>query len=300
MMLLWLALQDTVAEAKPYKIDDGPHKVTFTKTFKLHDDARGKDVPVNAWVPDGDGPFPVIIFSHGAGGAGSNEFPVTRHWATHGYVVVQPTHADSRSLNGGELKRTDDGPAQRALDVKFVIDSLEKVEDFKGKLDLKRIGVGGHSFGAHTSMLIGGATVDVKGEAKSYADERPKALLLLSGQGAGMLGLTEKSWDACKRPMMAMTGSKDLGVAGQTPAQKLEAFTRSPEGDKYGVDIEGASHMSFTGRLADREPEIFSYVKTASIAFWDAYINEEPAAKDFLKSDALKTLSKDAVKLQRR
>lgn len=39
--------------------------------------------------------FPLIIFSHGAGGSKDGALPLTRHWVTHGYITIQPTHEDS-------------------------------------------------------------------------------------------------------------------------------------------------------------------------------------------------------------
>jgi predicted dienelactone hydrolase len=51
-----------------------------------------------SWCRPQAGQFPVIVFSHGAGGSGQNYFPLTHYWATHGYVIIQPTHNDSIAL----------------------------------------------------------------------------------------------------------------------------------------------------------------------------------------------------------
>src|SRR5712692_8539010 len=68
-----------------YKLADGPYSVeTIDQT--IHDAKRNKDLPVRFLIPKSAGPFPVIIFSHGAGGSGQNYFPLTGFWATHGYV----------------------------------------------------------------------------------------------------------------------------------------------------------------------------------------------------------------------
>src|SRR6266436_7475404 len=80
-----------------YKLADGPYAVeTIDQT--IHDAKRNKDLPVRFLIPKSGGPFPVIVFSHGAGGSGQNYFPLTGFWATHGYVVIQPTHNDSIAL----------------------------------------------------------------------------------------------------------------------------------------------------------------------------------------------------------
>jgi hypothetical protein len=65
-------------------------------------------------------------------------------------------------------------------------------------------------------MLVGGMTVDVPGGAKpqSYTDARPRAFLVISGQGRDKRGLTEHSWEKFTRPMMNITGSLDRGISG--------------------------------------------------------------------------------------
>src|SRR5262245_53216482 len=85
------------SEQAAYKLADGPYAVeTIDQT--LHDAKRNKDLRVRLLIPKTAGPFPVIVFSHGAGGSGQNYFPLTGFWATHGYVVIQPTHNDSLAL----------------------------------------------------------------------------------------------------------------------------------------------------------------------------------------------------------
>ena len=80
-----------------------------------HDQARNRDVPVRVFVPKGEEraggasaeKFPVVVFSHGAGGSREGYAYVGKHLASHGYLVVLPQHAGSdtpamRSLVGGD------------------------------------------------------------------------------------------------------------------------------------------------------------------------------------------------------
>jgi predicted dienelactone hydrolase len=188
-------------------------------------------------------------------------------------------------------------------DITLVLDSLSELQkrlpQLKGRIDQKRIGVGGHSYGAYTTQMIGGALLDIPNGAKgqSFRDDRPRALLLLSPQGKTQNGLTEDSWKKMTRPMMVMTGSNDRGLMGQPVSWRTEPFTYSPAGDKYLVFIDGAFHMSFTGmltqpnnRLNNRpllarmiaqtdQQAIFDYVKIGSVAFWDAYLKDDAKAK---------------------
>jgi predicted dienelactone hydrolase len=324
--------------ALAYKLADGPY-ATETIDQTLHDAKRNKDLPIRIVVPKSGGPFPVIVFSHGAGGSGQNYFGLTGFWASHGYVVIQPTHNDSVALRREQGEPLPSGPRElveeylfnyqdwidRVRDVTLVMDSLVELEkrlpELKGKLDQKRIGVGGHSYGAFTTQMIGGVTLDIPGQpkAQSFGDARPLALLLLSPQGKSANGLTENSWKTMTRPMMTMSGSNDSGVMGQLANWRRDPFTYSPAGDKYLVWIEGAFHMSFTGALAQPQTAsgprgmlfsrmgqgtdqkaVFDYVKVASIAFWDAYLKGEPKAKTYLTSDTLVKYSNQTVSVDRK
>jgi predicted dienelactone hydrolase len=324
--------------ALAYKLADGPFAVeTIDQT--LHDGKRNKDLPIRIVVPKSGGPYPVIVFSHGAGGSGRNYFGLTAFWASYGYVVIQPTHNDSLALRAENGTSLPSGPRQlveeylhnyqdwidRVRDMTLVMDSLGDLErrlsELKGKLDQKRIGVGGHSYGAFTTQMIGGVTLDIPGQprAQSFGDARPRAFVLLSPQGKSANGLTESSWQTMTRPTMSMSGSNDTGVMGQLANWRRDPFTYSPAGDKYLVWIDGANHMSFTGALAQTpaagtsrgllfsrlnqgadQKAVFDCVKVASIAFWDAYLKDDPKAKTYLKSDTLIRYSNKTVSVTRK
>ena len=306
-----------------YKLADGPHTVTEVPDIVLHDAKRDKVLHVRIFYPNEPGPYPVIVFSHGAGGSQSCCEALTRHWATYGYVTLQPTHDDStvERRNAGEeninfleaVREALKKPAlwrSRPLDISFVLDSLpgfaKRVPALVGKMDAEHIGVGGHSMGAFTADAIAGALVDLPGHpATNFGDRRVKAVLLLSPQGPGEFGLTDHSWDRLTLPLLSMTGSLDLGAGNQGPDWKKIPFERSQPGGKYHVFIQGASHMSFItaktspGR-ARQGDSILGYTNCASLAFWDAYLKADPAAKIYLQSDALPEFSHSVVKLSRR
>ncbi len=333
----------------PYDVSGGGYAVAVENEVVIRDETRGKYLPVRIFYPDARGRFPVIIFSHGAGGSKNGNDALAEYWASYGFVVFLPTHADSVSYKPrgerapamwdllADIDTDSEGWANRARDISFVIDSLDDIErsvpEIAGKLAHTRIGVGGHSYGAFTAQLIGGATVTPPGTDKSvsYRDDRADAILLLSGQGSGQMGLTRESWKKVQVPMMSMTGSNDRALKGQPPEWRMEHFNLAPAGDKYFVFIDGAYHMSFTGKLAvsrldflrerlftrliDRssegwsggskeapsegwnQKEIFDCVKIESLAFWNAYLKGDPDAKEFLTSRGLERISEGAVKV---
>ncbi len=252
-----------------YRPVEGPYDTLTVTDVIIHDGARRKDLHFLVQYPEPEGRFPVIVFSHDAGESKDGYVGLTGFWARHGYVTVQPSHADllesdprlqalpaARQLAAAGIVPQLDDPAawaDRVHDVTLILDSLNQiapqVPGLAGKPDLARVGVGGHSFGASTTMLIGGAKIDIpNGPAgKSFADARPKALLVISGPGAGEFGITDRSWATLTRPMMVMTGSKDIGYKGQSPDWRREPYRFSPAGDKYEVFIEEAQHSTFSG-----------------------------------------------------
>ncbi len=300
--------------AETDRTKDGSLAVETADALTLKDAARKKEVPVKIYYPKTGGPYPVVVFSHGFGGNKDAFGPVGKHWASHGYVVIHPTHADGLGRKG-PLKKDEPGAApdpkqppragglmgglndpqkiaDRVADIVLVLDSLDGlpklVPGLKDKIDTDKVGVGGHSFGAYTAMLVGGVTADLGGEkGKSYADKRVKCILPVSGQGTGQQGLTDKSWAVLKVPMMVLTGTLDRGAGGQGVEWKKEPYAYSPPGDKYLVVIDGANHLSFGGGLGARSEDTTRCVKLASTAFWDSYLKGAADAKKYLQSDQL-------------
>ncbi len=310
--------------ADGYKLASGPHSVSEVSDLVLHDAKRNKDLHVRIFYPNDTGPYPVIIFSHGAGGSQDCCESLTRHWATYGYVTIQPTHDDSaiQRRNSGEenirfLQAVRDALKKPALwesrpqDISFVLNSLpvleHRVPGLVGNMDKDRIGVGGHSMGSYTAEAVAGAVVDLPGHPGSnFTDPRVKAVLCLSPQGPGQFGLNDHSFDRISLPFIGMTGSLDSLGPVASPAWHKIPFERSLPGDKYHVFIEGANHMSFiTARTlssthAEQGEAILGYTNSASLAFWDAYLKNDPRAKQYLQSDALEKSSQGAAKLSRR
>ena len=74
-----------------YRKPAGPAAVE-TVAYDWHDAKRDRRVPVKIYYPKtGNGPFPVIIFSHGLGGSREGYEYLGRHWASWGYVSVRST-----------------------------------------------------------------------------------------------------------------------------------------------------------------------------------------------------------------
>jgi predicted dienelactone hydrolase len=311
LAILFLFVSDAQlkADENAYKADAGPHRVQSIARLVLTDARRSKELQVRIHYPEASGPFPLIVWSHGAGGSKDNYLTLVQHWASHGYVTIQPTHSDSRSLAARPRDPVSFRDWQsRPADISFILDSLEEIASqapaFNGLLDGHRIGVGGHSFGANTAQLIGGARAFPLGGEKNFEDPRVTAVMLLSGQGPGEM-LTENSWSNFKRPMFVMSGSADGPTRTGQPAQwRKKPYELSPPGDKFLVWVEGLDHgyggisgWNFNPRNKPN-PDHVRYTKIATLAYWDAYLKESQEARDYLFSDKLPMLSGGTVQLE--
>jgi pimeloyl-ACP methyl ester carboxylesterase len=153
---------------------------------------RGQDLTVRVSAPATGGDLPIILFSHGNGSSADAYGPLVHGWATQGFVVIQPTHLDSRTLG---LAATDPRRPllwrHRTEDLTRILDQLEllaaAVPHLRGRLDPQRIAVAGHSWGAQTAgMLLGAQLPDpISREVVNLADARIRAGVLLAAPGRG-------------------------------------------------------------------------------------------------------------------
>ena len=317
----------SVAATDGYKLETGPLAVTEVSEIVLRDSQRNKELHLRVFYPVETGKYPLIIFSHGAGGSQNCCDSLTRHWATYGYVTIQPTHEDSYLQHGtaGNDSRAAlafakavhealKNPAlweSRPRDISFILDSLpdlqKRIAGLSSKIDTARIGIGGHSMGSYTSEAIAGALIDLPNKtASNFSDPRVKAFLCLSPQGPGQFGLTSHSFDNISLPYLGITGSQDSLGPIASPAWHKIPFERSQPGNKFHLFITGANHMSFISAesllpaRSSQAAAIFGYTNSASLAFWDGYLKDDPAARQFLQSDAMETSSHGVAKLSRR
>lgn len=227
-----------------------------------------------------------------------------------------------------EIARTRQVLQDRPQDISYIIDSLEELEQLvpqlTGKMQRSAIGVGGHSAGAYTTMLLAGASATMpSGEKVNLRDRRVRAFLAISPQGttpAGfdkyLWGLEQHSWSKIAAPMMTVSGSKDKGWEGRPPSWKVEPFNNMPTGDKYHLLIQKAGHFAYDNsddlainnsqiktrenQIAmarkktwlERKRQIQFYLQRTSIAFWDAHLKSKKSAKEYLLSDGMKRDSK--------
>ncbi|HIJ74865.1 MAG TPA: hypothetical protein HPP83_12260 [Candidatus Hydrogenedentes bacterium] len=328
----------------------GAYTVAAPKRLVLYDPDRDHNLSIKIYHPEEAGPFPVILFSHGAGDSKEGAPLLTRFWCSHGYVCIHPSHFTEEegtipSYSLARFKLEFElldllGPLawyDRVRDLTYIVDSFGELVELEpalaGKMDTARIGVGGHSLGGYTALLVGGVRVrdPLLGDFIEYSDGRVGPILVMSGPGNDDNELVEESWAPLTGPMMVMGGSRDpgfFGVAMGIPSSwRMEPFEYAPGTDKYSVFFEGARHLSYLGPMSIDEdaywfdqwpgsprdqaaavlrPEsaalaqgaIFGDVAVASLAFWDAYLKDAPDAIAFLRSGQLEARSAGTVSIE--
>ncbi|TLD72673.1 dienelactone hydrolase [Phragmitibacter flavus] len=311
--LIWL-VTTVIHAAEPTLYDPskrGAAPVIYDRDFATTGGERV--VPTRIFLPAGSGPAAVILVSHGLGGSREGSNFLGEHWSARGYVTVFLQHPGSdESVWRGkpviearrEMKRAANAANYllRIADVRTVLDGLEKAstqsgDRLAGRLDLKRVGMSGHSFGAKTTQALGGEQQVGLGGARSAADSRIKAALPMSPSPAAM-GDPSDSFGAVKIPWMLMTGTDDgapSGVVSTTPEDRRKVYPALPMGDHYELVLYGAEHSVFTERRlpAERNPRNPNHhraILAISTAFWDAHLMGNAAALEWLRKEARSVL----------
>lgn len=263
---------------------------------------RSRAVPVKVYIGRSRTPQPVVLFSHGLGGSRENNAYLGRHWAVAGYVAVFMQHAGSdneilKSARVGQklaaLKAAVGAIAsrERFADVPFVIDRLElwnkqDGHELSGKLNLTRIGMSGHSYGAATTLAVAGRKFPLN---RSFHDERIDAFLAMSPQ-PGKGHNPKKAFGHIARPFLCMTGTKDASPIDPTvkPSARREVYVAFPAGDKYQLVLDGAEHFAFGDsrglRTRGRNPKHHPAIQEISVQFWNAYLKDNADSKRWLQS----------------
>ncbi|HTJ75475.1 MAG TPA: hypothetical protein VL337_08925 [Acidimicrobiales bacterium] len=248
-----------------------PVAVTFmTRTFvdstrptPAHGDAPelpSRTLPTTIAVPDGPGPFPLIMFSHGFGGSGQGSADLLRAIASAGYVVAAPDFpVTSEGVPGGP-ERGVDAPEAQPADVRFVIDQL-LADPLAARIDPHRIGAAGHSMGAGITMGVAFNTC--------CRDERIGAGVLMAVDPPTLYHGDYFVPPAA--PVLVIHGDRDesLPYAG---GRRAFATAEPP---KFFLTVVGGDHSSAASKV----------VMAATVDFFDTYLKQRPDGLQRLKVD---------------
>ncbi|WP_446035176.1 alpha/beta hydrolase family protein [Streptomyces olivaceus] len=235
--------------------------VVSVKPVVLPAPERGADLRVRVSAPATGEDLPVVLLAHGFGSSLDGYAPLADHWAAHGFVVVQPTHLDSRTVALPE-----DDPRRprlwryRVADLKRVLDDLDTlvaaVPGLAGRVDSGRIAAAGHSFGGQTAgILLGLRVADPEtGEAEDLSDPRVRAGVLLATAGNGGDDLTPfaaenlpwlrgPDFSRMSAPALVVAGDRDeLPLTVRGADWTADPYVLSP-GAKSLLTVFGARHF---------------------------------------------------------
>lgn len=258
--------------------------------------------------------YPVVMMRAGASLEVANYTTLAEDLASHGYVVVgfdAPYRTFVVAFSDGRvMTRTPENNPENCLgrtqverercanrllnawtsDMSFVLDRLEQLNDsdasgkFAGRLDMKRVGVFGHSFGGAATALF------------CHQDSRCKAGIDLDGAPHGDVIQT-----GLKQPFAFLLSdhSHESGPeTSQIEGDIQSIYERLPAETRLRLTIRGANHFTFTddgallkshlvlgffraaGRLGMSGPRQLAITSYCLRSFFDAYLkgaNDLPA-----------------------
>jgi predicted dienelactone hydrolase len=267
----------------------------------VQDSSRERDIPIRVYLPAVTMAAGVILFSHGLGGSRTGSAFLGEHWSGRGYVAVfiqHPGSDDSIWLNQPVQQRLQalktaaslDNFLLRVRDVSSVLNQLQiwnvdKSNTLSGRLDLTKVGMSGHSFGAVTTEAVSGEVFSLEGA--KFTDSRIKAAIAFSPSTPRGMSAS-KAFGEVRIPWMLMTGTKDVSPIGQADlVSRLAVYPALHGAPKYEVVLNKAEHSVFTERAlpGDREPRNPNHhrvILALSTAFWDAYLRGDAQALAWL------------------
>lgn len=235
---------------------------------------------IDAEAAANDGPFPVVMFSHGSGGVPHQSTYYTSHLASHGFVVAAPPHPGNTLNDCFPCRETAglfDSFLNRPDDIRFVLESLLALSDEPGSpfyniLDAERLGMSGHSFGGLVTMQL------------SQEDSPFSASLAMAPLGGRLANLTID----VAIPVLIMGGRLDTA----TPVEQQEEYFESIDAVPHFLLVfPNGGHLSFSnvcvpalggceeGLSQERAHELINVYATA---FFKTYLAGETGYEDYL------------------
>ncbi|MEA5419011.1 alpha/beta fold hydrolase [Spirulina sp. CCNP1310] len=305
------------------------------RTIRWRDEARQRNLVVDLYLPEENlrGDAPVLVISHGLGSNRQTFAYLAEHLVSYGFAVVVPEHPGSNAAQlmalATGLAREITPPQElvdRPLDIQFILDQLEG--EYGDRLNLQRVGIVGQSFGAYTALALAGAEINGSGldqvcpnalfalnlslvlqcgalrisAVPPLRDERIQAVIAINPLMSQIFAPAQLG--ELEIPVMIVTASADT----VTPAleEQIIPFTTLKMSDRYLVLLQRGTHFSTLGATdddADLPPAVLgpdpqiaqAYTRSLSLAFFGAYIANQPDYQNYLGPRYLNQISQTAM-----
>lgn len=258
-------------------VPGAPTRTLLTTIFYPAEGQAGEVQKPDAPPAAAEGPFPLVMFSHGFTASGPAYGPVLEQWAAAGYVVAAPTFPLSSGAAPG-------GPAlgdyiYQPADISFVLGEVlaldaSESDPFEGLIDEERVAASGHSLGAITSIGLA--------YNGCCEDDRIDAYIPISGL---RLPFFDDSFAYDEGAPLLLIHGEDDGTVPFSGSESL--FTEAPA-PKYLLRLIDGPHTPFPGPGGP-------VINDAVIAFLDAYLKDKP---DGLERLAMVTAVEGVSQLQ--
>ncbi len=276
-------------------------------------EGRPVDLQMKVSAPASGDNLPVIILSHGHGRSNflsslHGYAPLVDFLASQGFVVIQPTHLNSKTL---ALPIGAEGVLfwkSRPKDIQFIIDNLQHIISFvpglRERVNTTNIAAIGHSLGGHTVAMLAGMEVTdpVTGERVNFAEPRLKARVMIglpgSAEGLNETGrklfsnpLSGTDFSTMTLPALVINGDKDMSHNfSDLENWRADAYYHSPA-PKSLLTIFEAEHI-FGGisgydvsETTDENPDRVTFLSLSIIAYLRSAFDESNISWEELKQE---------------
>lgn len=257
-------------------------------------------MPARIWPAKGPAPAPVVVLSHGTGGAGEDLDWLAKPLNRMGFLVASVDHPGN-SYNDEYLAEGFSFGWERALDISLLLDHLEA----EHRIDADRIGAAGFSFGGYTVAALLGGRIDaeimsaaflglipapevpefpelMKTLRSKYADAELTSLAEMGARSltdprvrAGMLLapalgrlLLPQSLTQISAPVLIRWGDADENMLPENNALLYQELIPQASGESLGADI---GHYIFLGDRAD-PTGVREHVAAEAVEFFSSHL----------------------------
>ena len=243
---VWFPLADDVT--------GDPHRYTFVTGDYYESPQAVTADPANI---SPDGPFPLVVYSHGSGGIRYIHSNYTETIASHGYLVVAPDHTGNTAVEQ-VLGSPDDASVialNRPQDIRAVIQAMLNPESpetagFVAAADPERVAVTGHSFGGFTAYATAAGYADELGEVgpEPLLDAIIPLAPAVGGDDPADQLLSDERLAAVQVPTLVMVGTNDRTTPIEPHVRRAWEFVSGRP--HYRLELVDAQHNTFTDLCA--------------------------------------------------